>query len=144
MTMVLTGAVGLALGGPGVGLALVLVVAIRSLVVRRPRPKPIRPVLMILIVELRAGRSILGALQEAARVFPDDTQLVLASRVASVSGLTAAVDESRGSIRGCLPSWPGPSVPARPWLTRSGPSSMRTSPMSVPAASRGRDLCRYG
>ena len=102
MTMVLAGAVGLALGGPGVGLAMVAVVAIRSLMARRPRPKPIRPVLMILIVELRAGRSILGALQEAARVFPDDTQLVLASRVASVSGLTAAVDECRGPIRGVL------------------------------------------
>ncbi len=102
MTLVVLGAVGLALGGPVLALCLISVAACRLLVRRSPATRPIRPLLMVLIVELRSGRSTLGALQEAARVFPEDQQLVRASRVASVSGLTAALDGCGGPIRGVL------------------------------------------
>ena len=44
--------------------------ACRLLVRRSPATKPIRPLLMVLIVELRSGRSTLGALQEAAALQP--------------------------------------------------------------------------
>jgi hypothetical protein len=53
----------------------------------------------VLLVELRAGRSTLAALQEAAAVFPDHRELDLAARLATVKGLTGAVAESRGEIR---------------------------------------------
>ncbi len=99
MNMVLVGSVGLAVGGPLAAVALVSILAIRSRWALRQRGYPIRPVLLVLIVELRAGRSTLGALQAAATLFPDDRQLMLASRVASVSGLSAAVEESRGLLR---------------------------------------------
>ena len=102
MNLILIASAGLALGGPWTAIGLLCLVGIRWTVGRRARPQPIRPVLMVLIVELRAGRSTLAALQAAANAFPDDRQLGLASRAATVSGLTAAVDECRGPIRGVL------------------------------------------
>lgn len=99
MNMVLLGSVGLALGGPLAAIGLISILGLRSRWADRHRAHPIRPVLLVLIVELRAGRSTLAALQAAARVFPDDMQLVLASRIASVKGLTAAVEECQGPVR---------------------------------------------
>ena len=99
MNIILLGSVGLAVGGPLAAVALMAILVIRSRWKVRDRGGPIRPVLLVLIVELRAGRSTLGALQAAASVFPDHRQLVLASRVASVSGLTAAVEECQGPLR---------------------------------------------
>ncbi len=99
MSLVLLGSVALALGGPLAAAGLISFLVIRARWSGRHRAHPIRPVLLVLIVELRAGRSTLGALQAAASVFPDDLQLVLASRVATVRGLTAAVEECQGPVR---------------------------------------------
>jgi ABC-type transporter Mla subunit MlaD len=59
-------------------------------------------VLLVLLVELRAGRSTLAALQQAAAAFPGHRELSLAARLATVQGLTAAVEECRGEIKGLV------------------------------------------
>jgi Flp pilus assembly protein TadB len=102
MTVVLIASAGLALGGPLLAACLVSALVFRSRSKRRPRPHPIRPVLLVMIVELRAGRSTLAALHEAATSFPDNPQLVLASRVASVRGVAAAIAQCQGPVRSLL------------------------------------------
>jgi hypothetical protein len=57
---------------------------------------------LVLLVELRAGRSTLGALQDAAALFPGHRELAVAARVATVNGLTAAVEECHGAIRSLM------------------------------------------
>jgi hypothetical protein len=99
MTLVLAASAGLVLGGPRLAVCLVAAEMFRARRKRRPRPQPIRPVLLVMIVELRAGRSTLAALQAAATAFPDHPQLVMASRVAAVRGLGAAVEHSQGPTR---------------------------------------------
>jgi hypothetical protein len=99
MIPVVLGSVGLVLGGPGLGVAVLAVSKLASLRGRRTSPPPIRPVLLVLLVELRAGKSTLAALQRAASVFPTHRELNLAARLATVKGLTAAVEECHGSIR---------------------------------------------
>lgn len=95
--------VGLAVAGaPGalLGFGLHGLVALRHHI-RRPA-EPIRPILLLLLVELKSGRSALGALQAAAGAFPWHQELVLASRVATISGLTDAVADAKGAMRGVL------------------------------------------
>jgi hypothetical protein len=95
---------GLAFAGiPGAMLGLIthglLVVRARA----RLRPDlSLRPILLLLLVELRTGSSILGAVQAAARAFPDRLDLVRASRLATVSGLNEAVAATRGGLRSVL------------------------------------------
>jgi hypothetical protein len=90
--------VGLVVGGPGLGLS----VAVFSMLgrLRRKQPAPsIRPVLLVMLVELRAGRSTLAALQQAAGLFPKHRELNRAARLATVRGLTAVVEECQGDVR---------------------------------------------
>jgi Type II secretion system (T2SS), protein F len=96
---IVLGSVGLVVGGPGLALVVAIVAKVCSM--RRPKPArpPIRPVLLVLLVELRAGMSTLAALQQAALVFPTHHQLNLAARVATVKGLTSAVEECTGEVR---------------------------------------------
>ncbi|MGH8914586.1 MAG: hypothetical protein ACRDZM_08750 [Acidimicrobiia bacterium] len=68
----------------------------------RPRQGPMRPILLMLLVELRSGRSALGSLQAVARMFPDHADLGLATRVATISGLTDAVTAVDGELRGVV------------------------------------------
>jgi hypothetical protein len=97
--LIVLGSVGLILGGPGLALG-VVAVSILGSVRRHKRPTPpIRPVLLVLLVELRAGRSTLAGLQQAAAVFPQHRELTRAARLATVKGLTAAVEECQGDIR---------------------------------------------
>ena len=101
MRLVLLTSAGLAFGGfPGAGAGvlahLVLVLRQRRL---RSRERSLRPVLIVLLVELRSGSSALGALQAVARVFSDRPELVRAARVATIAGLTAAVDLTDGVTR---------------------------------------------
>lgn len=102
MRHVVAAAVGLAVGGPWA--ALLLAGCSFAFDLRRPaRPLlAVRPVLVMLLVELRSGSSILFALQKAAAAFPDHRQLVLGARVATVSGLTAAVSSTSGEVRRLL------------------------------------------
>ena len=103
MRRVVAGSVGLAIAGaPGAILALSLqgVLALRHRL--RSRASVLRPVLIVLLVELRSGRSVLGALQTAAKVFPAHAELMLAARLATISGLTEAVLVVTGEMRGVL------------------------------------------
>lgn len=102
MILILLGSVGLVAGGPGLALGIVTVVLLGSLRKRRRPTPPIRPVLLVLLVELRAGRSTLAALQQAASVFPQHAELTRAARMATVKGLTAAVEDCHGDIRGLV------------------------------------------
>jgi hypothetical protein len=54
---------------------------------------------MMVLVELRSGSSVLGALQRFAEHFPEDEELSRAVRVATVSGLDRAVDSASGPIK---------------------------------------------
>jgi len=99
MIPIVLGSAGLVVGGPGLALTVATAAKLHSMWKRSPGSPPIRPVLMVLLVELRAGRSTLAALQQAALVFPTHRQLNLAARVAAVKGLTSAVDECRGEVR---------------------------------------------
>lgn len=99
MSYILVGSAGLvALGVPGLVLSLLILSTYRHLPRRIPTNN-LRPVLMVLLVELRGGRSVLASLQAAAVRFPDDERLTRLVRIAAVTGLAAAVDESRGSMR---------------------------------------------
>lgn len=103
MRAVVMGSVGLALAGPPGAL---LGVGVHGVVLLRSRfrrsPAALRPILIVLLVELRSGRSVLGALQTVAEMFPDQRDLVLAARVATISGLTEAVVVMKGELRGVL------------------------------------------
>lgn len=99
MTLIIVASVGLALGGlPGMAMG-----ALAGHVwVVRPRSKvapPIRSLLMLLLVELRSGHSALGALQSVSQAFPDDEELTLGVRVATLEGLAAAVAATSGDLR---------------------------------------------
>jgi hypothetical protein len=66
---------------------------------RRPEATPHRLVLVHLLVGLRAGQSVLGALQSAAAALPDDRGLSRVARVATVSGLLEAVPTADDGLR---------------------------------------------
>jgi len=102
MTAVLVSSIGLVVGGPIVAIGTGLVMSLARLRIRRLPTPPIRPVLLVLLVELRAGRSTLAAIQDASAVFPDHRELAMASRLATVNGLTAALEECHGPIRALM------------------------------------------
>lgn len=103
MSWVIAASAGLAVAGlPGVLIAAGILGAARLRRRIRRAPRLIRPVLIVLLVELRSGRSVLGALQTAARAFPHHHELVRAARVATISGLTQAVSTTSGEMRGVL------------------------------------------
>lgn len=62
-------------------------------------PPPLRAVLILLLVELRSGQSVLGAIQETARVLPEHQGLRIVARVAAVSGLNVAIAHAPVEIR---------------------------------------------
>ena len=103
MSAVVSGSIGLVVAGlPGAVLAICVNAAFR---LRRRLIKPpalIRPVLIVVLIELRSGRSVLGALQTVATAFPDRPELTLAARVATISGLSHASLMAIGEIRGVL------------------------------------------
>jgi len=95
--------VGLAIGGPAgamAGVGLHGLIALRRSV-RRSDP-PIRPILILMLVELRSGRSSLGALQAVSSAFPGHRELEHVSRVATISGLNHAVLVTDGGMRAVL------------------------------------------
>lgn len=66
----------------------------------RPDPDPAsRVVMMLLLVELRSGRSVLAALQSVAARLPEYEALRRVSRVATVSGLLSSMPECDDSLR---------------------------------------------
>jgi hypothetical protein len=76
--------------------------AVRLLPRRRgPRPEaiPNRLVLVHILLGLRAGQSVLGALQGAAAALPEDRALSRVARVATVSGLVEAMPHADDRLR---------------------------------------------
>lgn len=77
------------------------VVLSRGRVSRTPAV-PTRLVLLVVLTEIRAGRSVLGALQAASSRLPEHRDLARLVRLASVAGLGAAVTAAPDSLRGAL------------------------------------------
>jgi hypothetical protein len=103
MTIVVLSSAGLAIAGvPGalIGLCFGALLRVRARF-RRP-PSLLRPALIVLLIELRSGRSVLGALQTVAAAFPGEEELARAARVATISGLTQAVPALKGELKGVL------------------------------------------
>lgn len=99
MSYLVAGSLGLNFFGFPGAVAAVLVLGARRHLPRRPREDDLRPIMMVLLVELRGGRSVLSALQSASGRFPEAGELKKAVRVAAVAGLPTAVDEARGRLR---------------------------------------------
>jgi len=103
MTALVMASAGLAVAGaPGAlaGLALHGLLRARRLI-RRPAHY-LRPILLLLLVELKSGGSALGALQAAADVLSSNRHLALVARVATISGLSEAVVVAKGELRNVL------------------------------------------
>ena len=58
-----------------------------------------RLVLLLILIEVRSGLSVLAAIQGASRSLPFDRDLERVARVATVSGLTAAIPEASPRLR---------------------------------------------
>jgi hypothetical protein len=103
MTFLVAASAGLVIGGvPGAVVGLSLVACIRLRGRLRSQTAPLRPVLIVLLIDLRSGRSVLGALQTVAAAFSGDEELTRAARMATISGLTRAVLSVRGEMHGVL------------------------------------------
>jgi pilus assembly protein TadC len=92
-------AAGLVLGGPLFSLGLGFGLLVWRYRGRKPVAGPIRPVLLMLLVELRSGYSVLAALQSVATRFPHHRELRAVATMATVAGLDRAVDVSNGEVR---------------------------------------------
>lgn len=99
MIAISLGSAGVVLGGPLLGLALGVGWVAWERRPQRQRTPAFRPILLMLLVELRAGLSVLAALNAVAGRFPDHGDLVAAVRLASVIGLERAVDMTSDQTR---------------------------------------------
>ncbi|MFZ0627565.1 MAG: type II secretion system F family protein [Acidimicrobiia bacterium] len=96
-------AAGLALGGmPGALVASGFYFGRRVARSWPPRQPGIGPILFSLLIEVRSGSSILGALLTVAEQYPEHRDLRQASRMAAVSGLTVAIGSMEGDLRPVL------------------------------------------
>ncbi|HEU4917216.1 MAG TPA: hypothetical protein VFV13_11710 [Acidimicrobiia bacterium] len=103
MKALIAASAGLAIAGtPGALLGVCFALGFHVLRRLRRAPSALRPALIVLLIELRSGRSVLGALQTVAAAFPGNEELARAARVATISGLTNAVLPMRGELRGIL------------------------------------------
>jgi hypothetical protein len=103
MSAVVSGSIGLVMAGPpGAAIAICMYAGLQLRHRLRKPPTHIRPVLIVLLIELRSGRSVLGALQTVATAFPAQPGLTLAARVATISGLSQAALVLTGEMKGVL------------------------------------------
>ncbi|HEX6947645.1 MAG TPA: type II secretion system F family protein [Acidimicrobiia bacterium] len=83
-----------------------LAVVCAGLLIRRPRldprPVPLRLVLIVILIEIRSGRSVLASLQAASARLPEHADLARAARLASVAGLSASVAVAPRDLRPLL------------------------------------------
>jgi hypothetical protein len=99
MSHVLAGAVGVLVAGP-VGLVAALAPLVWRYVRSRPEPPPsLILVMLLLLVELRSGRSVLASLISVAETFPGYESLRRVARVALVAGLAAAIPHADDRLR---------------------------------------------
>ncbi len=68
----------------------------------RPAEVPVRLVLLVVLTEIRAGRSVLAALQAASARLPGHAELNRLVRLSAVAGLSSAVAAAPGSLRAIL------------------------------------------
>ncbi len=103
MTAVVSGSIGLVVAGlPGAVLGICLSACFALRQRRRKDPSLLRPVLIVLLIELRSGRSVLGALQTVGAAFPAQAEMTLAARVATISGLSQAALLMTGEMKAVL------------------------------------------
>ena len=103
MSAVVLGSIGLAVAGlPGAVLGICVSAGFALRHRLRKRPTLLRPVLIVLLIELRSGRSVLGALQTVGAAFPAQAEMTLAARVATISGLSQAALLMTGEMKGVL------------------------------------------
>lgn len=104
MTYVLVMSAALAIGGVPTALSAGAITWLfqRRLGARRSVARSLRAILLVVLVELRGGTSVLGALTRAAETFPHDAELQKVVRLASVVGLTSAVDSASGELQGLI------------------------------------------
>lgn len=99
MIIVALASAGMALGGvPGTATVLALAGLVRIRRRFHRDPPPFRVLLLILLVEVRLGRSVLAALQSASRALPEWVELGRVARLATVTGLTSAVEVTHGGL----------------------------------------------
>jgi pilus assembly protein TadC len=102
--LVIGASLGLLVGGPllasiGALLAVGFQRYVRRLRTREAPNPPTRLVMLLLLVELRSGLSVLAALQAVAVSLPDYRSLQQVSRLATVSGLTIAIEPADDQLR---------------------------------------------
>lgn len=102
MSLLLTASAALIVAGPaGSGAVLLLLVVVRRWMTRERASvrTTLRPLLLVLLVELRAGASVLAALESTARLFPDDRALASVARLSRVVGIPATANRVGGEMR---------------------------------------------
>lgn len=99
MNKVLLLSAALVVGGRWLALLTGIVLVFAQARPRRSTRADIRPILLMVLVELRSGASVLSSLHAAASQFPAERELAIATRVATVSGLTAARDFATGKVK---------------------------------------------
>lgn len=98
--VVFLGALGSIVAGPIGALAAAMGALWARTRAQRPSPDPEpRVVMLLLLVELRSGRSVLAALQSVAARLPDYEALRRVARVATVSGLVSSIPECDENLR---------------------------------------------
>ncbi len=103
MTAIVWLSVGLAVGGVPCAATVATVLTIGRVIRARSTTEPgIRPILFSLLIEVRSGFSVLGALMTVAALYPQHRELNRVARVASVSGLTAALGGVDGHLQPVL------------------------------------------
>lgn len=100
MMRVLGGSIGLVIAGPLGAFAGVMAAPLLDRVRRRKEPDPSTSlVLLLLLIELRSGVSVLAALHGVASALPSYDNMRVVARVASVSGLVAAIEQANEDLR---------------------------------------------
>jgi len=138
MSYVLAASAGLVLAGPvGAALGAVAPWAWRRSTSSHPADPPSNLVLLLLLIELRAGVSVLAALIAVSESLPDYESLRTVARVARVSGLVSALPLADEALR--------PVVAQLARAQRSGASlagSVRRMLDNALASDRARRLAR--
>lgn len=99
----LASSLGMMAAGPaGALVGGVLVYAVPKLRRRAPVVPGVRLVLILLLVELRSGSSVLAALRAAADWLPEHADLQKVTRVATVVGIRAAIEDASPALRPVL------------------------------------------
>ena len=100
--VVASAACGWVLGGPFAAGAVVAIPAIIRWQRDRPEPFPLRLVLIILLIEIRSGRSALAALGRAGDRITRCPELSRVARVAEIAGTDAAIEIAGPDLRPVL------------------------------------------